>query len=77
MAVNELSEHMLAIKAEMRRGDERIDQMFREMEEANRRYSAETAALIAEMEAARQESRAFRRELRAKIDRLPPPAQAA
>lgn len=77
MAVNELSEFMQVIMAEMRQGDERIGAMFREIEEENRRRSAETAAVIAEWEIARQESRAFRRELRKKIDRLPPPARAA
>lgn len=65
-----------SIQDEIRQSNERIDAMFREMEEANRRYAAETDDLVAATEAARQESRAFRRELRERIDRLPP-AQAA
>jgi hypothetical protein len=78
MAGNELSEtseDMLDIRAEIRRGTERIDAMLREMEEESRRRSAETDALIARWEAANRESRIFRQELRKRIDRLPP-AQA-
>jgi hypothetical protein len=50
--------------------------MLRDLADSNRGHAAETDDLIAATEAAREESRVFRRELRERIDRLPP-AQAA
>lgn len=75
--LSETSDVMQIVRDELRQSDERIHAMFREMEEANRRRSAETDKLVATTEAYRRESLVFRQELRERIDRLPPPARAA
>jgi hypothetical protein len=75
--LSETSDVMQIVRAEFRQSDERINAMFREMEEANRQRSVETDKLVAATEAYRRESLAFRQELHERIDRLPPPAQAA
>jgi hypothetical protein len=75
--LSELSESWRTVREEIRQSDERIDAMLRDLAESNRGHAAQTDGLIAAIEAGREESRAFRRELRERIDRLPPPAQAA
>jgi len=78
MGRRELSgQNWLSIREEMRQGDEHIDAMLRRMAESTRRYATEADEFVARVAAAREESRAFRRRLRERIDRLPPPAQAA
>jgi hypothetical protein len=68
---------MQIMRDELRRSDERINAMLREMDERTRRRSAETDRLVAAAEADRKESLAFRQELRRRIDQRPPPAAAA
>jgi hypothetical protein len=47
------------------------------MDEARKREAERTAEIVALCERLGEESRAFSRELRERLDRLPPPAQAA
>jgi hypothetical protein len=70
------SDEWQTVRDEIRQSNERIDAMLRDLADSNRGHAAETDDLIAATEAARKESRVFRRELRERIDRLPP-AQAA
>jgi hypothetical protein len=70
--LSESSDDWQTLRDEMREGNERIDIMLRDLAESNRRYAAWTDDFVAEAAAFREESRAFRRELRERIDRLPP-----
>jgi hypothetical protein len=75
--LSEPSDGWQTVRDEIRQSDERIDAMLRDLAESSRGHTVQTDGLIAATEAGREESRAFRRELRERIDRLPPPAQAA
>lgn len=78
MVRRELSEQgWLSIREEVRKSDERIDTMLSRIAESNRQYAIEMDEFVARVAAERDESRAFRRQLRERIARLPPPAQAA
>jgi len=74
--LSELSEEWQTIRDEIRQSDERVDAALRELAESIRGYAGLADGLAAATEPGREESRAFRRELRERIDRLPP-AQAA
>jgi hypothetical protein len=57
------------VRDEMRRSDERVEAMFAELREADRRRAARSDELAAKSEVLRKESAALLRELRERIDR--------
>jgi hypothetical protein len=75
MGRNELSEVDLdggSIREEIQRSSDRIDAMLQQMAEASRQRAIRTEEFIANSDVVRAESLAFHRELRERIDRLPP-----
>lgn len=61
------------VEEEFRRSDERLEPLFRELDEQRRRSAAQRAERRVAREAERADSIALRRKLREKIDSLPPP----
>ncbi len=77
LELSESYDEWQVVRDEIRQSDERIDAMLLDLAESCRRRMAEIDDLTAATESAREESKAFRRELWKRIGRLPPPAQAA
>lgn len=65
------------IRETNRRSEKVIQDMLRRNEEFNEEQSRRTDEIVAQLQDAREESKAHREALFALIDRLPPPAQAA